>query len=176
MFILRMGFLLFPQESVQVWPSCKSLAEQLLQAVWQAAHHECPPSLDAVLVLPARCRARSNAHSQAGPAPAAHTHTARQLLATALQSPAPLGHPGPLKGQTPTHTAAPWARDVFPCQSAERKGENIGAHVRSFHQTHVHSMGHWALSLSLDTPQHILFEKFPWAQIVKTQQFCKLDM
>ncbi|RLW02232.1 hypothetical protein DV515_00007351 [Chloebia gouldiae] len=51
----------------------------------------------------------------------------------------------------------------------------MGAHIRSFHQTHVQSMG-GPFSLSLDTLQCILFEKLPGAQTVKTQQFCKLDM
>lgn len=111
-----------------------------------------------------------------------HTHRARQLLISAFQSPAPLSTPFSTpwvfwkSKHQPTEQPHGWG-DVFPCQSAERKRENISAHVRSFHQTHVHSMGHRGpFSLSLATSQYILFEKFPWAETVKAQQFCKLEM
>lgn len=88
MFTLRMGFPLFPLESVQVWPSCKSVAEQFLQAVTGSMPQvptlpECPPGAPSTAVPAATPTARLATLQLP-------THTARQLLIRAFQSPAPL--------------------------------------------------------------------------------------
>lgn len=170
MFIFGMGFLLFPQESVEVWPSWQSSSWGLCdsQHARSATITDCCPGVPSALPCPWPGWPRSSCP---------HTHgqaASGQCLSEPCTSCNTLGL-WKDKHQPPQQPHG-WG-DVFPCQAAERKRENMGAHIRSFHQTHVHGTGPCGpFSLSLDTLQCILFEKFPRAQIVKIQQFCKLDM